>query len=230
MKRILLALVVAFLLVGCFNGENGGTEPPEANETPPEQPPLPPNFIILNPEDNQAFETDNSVADIEVSVSTSNLIIRPPTNMNKIGEGHFVFQLDEGEEIRVFSKHYTLRNVEPGEHVLNVELVHNDGTAYSPSLAQTVRFAVAQLYAEPTRHEVQVNDFSYDPAEITINAGDIVAWTSVSDFPRTVTGDNFGSETLTTGESFTHAFDQPGTYEYTSVTYPGMTGIVTVEE
>ena len=81
-------------------------------------------------------------------------------------------------------------------------------------------------------------DKSFDPNLIEIKAGDSVTWTNDSDDIHTVTsgnsegptiGQDFDSGTLASGESFTHKFDNLGTFEYFCAFHESMTGKVVVK-
>ncbi|HEX9318206.1 MAG TPA: cupredoxin family copper-binding protein [Nitrososphaeraceae archaeon] len=81
-------------------------------------------------------------------------------------------------------------------------------------------------------------DKSFDPNPIEINAGDSVTWTNDDNEVHTVTsgsqdasniGQEFDSGTLASGQSFTHKFDKPGTYEYFCSFHESMTGKVIVK-
>ena len=80
-------------------------------------------------------------------------------------------------------------------------------------------------------------DKSFDPNPIEINAGDSITWTNDDNEIHTVTsgsdegpsiGTEFDSGTLAPGQSFTHQFDKPGTYEYFCSFHDSMTGKVIV--
>jgi plastocyanin len=80
--------------------------------------------------------------------------------------------------------------------------------------------------------EVEISNFAYTPAEITITAGQSVTWTNLDAAPHTATArdrDVLQSGTLNEGESFTQVFDTPGTYEYFCEFHPDMKGVVIVE-
>jgi plastocyanin len=81
-------------------------------------------------------------------------------------------------------------------------------------------------------------DKSFDPNPIEIKAGDSVTWTNDDNEVHTVTsgsqdasnvGKEFDSGTLASGQSFTHKFDKPGTYEYFCSFHESMTGKVLVK-
>lgn len=226
-----LLLFLALFGLGCLQG--GPAQPSIANETAPRvlPPPATPALVVLAPEESQVFIAQSGVTDIEVSISTSDLILRPSASTNRVGEGHFLIQLDTEQTMRVYSKDYTLYNVAPGEHTLKIELVHNDDGPYSPPIKKEVRFLVLLPPVPVTEYAVEIQDFAYAPAELTIKAGDSVTWTNTGRAPRTATSTgNFNTGTLGPGQSYTYTFTEAGTYDYFALTYPTMKGKVIVEE
>ena len=88
-------------------------------------------------------------------------------------------------------------------------------------------------------HDVDVSNYEFNPAEITIQAGDEVIWTN-SEGSHNVNGsqslfpsnpESFGNE-VGTGWVYSHAFTMPGTYDYQCDPHAslGMTGRVIVED
>jgi plastocyanin len=75
--------------------------------------------------------------------------------------------------------------------------------------------------------QVAVVDNDFEPANLEISAGDTVTWAWEGRSAHDVVGDGFDSGVLTEG-TFTHTFDEPGTYEYECTLHAGMTGQVTV--
>lgn len=91
-------------------------------------------------------------------------------------------------------------------------------------------------------------DFAFEPAEVTIRAGEAVAWRNEGRAPQTVTGnpawagdeslvalpegaEPWDSGILNHGEDFVYVFEAPGEYAYVSLPQEqnGMTGRVIVE-
>lgn len=81
-------------------------------------------------------------------------------------------------------------------------------------------------------------DKSFDPNSIEINAGESVTWTNDDNEIHDVAsgspekenmGQEFASGILSTGKSFSHTFDKPGTYEYFCTFHEAMTGKVVVK-
>jgi plastocyanin len=79
---------------------------------------------------------------------------------------------------------------------------------------------------------VTMEGTAFNPAEITIKAGDTVTWTNEDSFGHDVTGDDFKSGDaggIGNGDTFEHTFDQAGTFDYVCTVHPGMEGSVKVE-
>ena len=87
--------------------------------------------------------------------------------------------------------------------------------------------------AEAKTVNVEIKDFSFQPASLKIKVGDTVVWTQRDSVKHTVTvvsgPETFDSGLLSAGETFSHTFTKPGTYEYKCTPHPGMRGKVVVE-
>jgi len=82
--------------------------------------------------------------------------------------------------------------------------------------------------------EVLIEDFSFQPAHIQVQAGDTVTWThGVDSEPHTVSAvdGTFDSENLAgEGDTFRFTFQDPGEYTYFCEIHLDMQGLVTVSE
>jgi amicyanin len=91
----------------------------------------------------------------------------------------------------------------------------------------------AKSFAEdkPPAVQVKIDNFSYEPPEITVPAGTTVVWTNADDVPHTVTSndDKFKSKALDTDDKFAFTFTAPGTYDYYCSVHPKMTAKVVVK-
>lgn len=76
---------------------------------------------------------------------------------------------------------------------------------------------------------VTIKDFAFQPAELTIKVGDTVTWTNEDSAIHTATGDGFDSGNLGKGETFSHTFNEIGTFDYICTIHPYMKGKVVVE-
>lgn len=74
------------------------------------------------------------------------------------------------------------------------------------------------------------NSFSPNPVEVSV--GKTVTWINDDSGRHTVTSKDgtFDSELMGKGQSFSHAFDKAGQYQYFCSPHPGMVGTVVVTE
>jgi plastocyanin len=81
-----------------------------------------------------------------------------------------------------------------------------------------------------TETGVQIVYRAYQPAALTVLAGQTVTWRNSGLGPHTVTADagQFDSGVLQTGGSFSYTFSTPGTFAYSCTIHPTMHGSVTV--
>lgn len=80
------------------------------------------------------------------------------------------------------------------------------------------------------KNTVIIQDYAFQPAEISIKKGETITWTNRDSVKHTATGDSFDSGLLGKGESFTQAFDKTGTFDYICTPHPYMKGKISVEE
>ena len=97
---------------------------------------------------------------------------------------------------------------------------------------EVATFAASDDEAFPTLAEVSLIDFTFTPANITVEAGTTVVWTNMDSVAHTVTSDIFSSGSMEAGESYNFSFEEEGVYEYTCSFHPQMIGkvIVTASE
>ena len=87
-------------------------------------------------------------------------------------------------------------------------------------------------------HKITIKNLKYDPAKLTIKAGESVLWINDDDNDHTVTSDEkgekdkplFDSENLGRGDKFRHTFEQAGKFPYHCQYHPRMKAIVIVTE
>lgn len=80
-----------------------------------------------------------------------------------------------------------------------------------------------------TTHHVEIVDFAFSPATLTIAVGDTVTWTNADAVAHTATGAGFDSGLLEQGESYSVTFTAPGTHDYLCTPHPTMTGHIVVQ-
>ncbi len=81
---------------------------------------------------------------------------------------------------------------------------------------------------------ISIQGFRYNPPAITINLGDRVVWKNMDTAPHTITTQAeaavaFDSGTLGQNETFSHTFNQTGTYNYHCTFHPEMVGTIVVQ-
>jgi plastocyanin len=85
--------------------------------------------------------------------------------------------------------------------------------------------------ANPKTYNVEITNFAFSPAELTIKRGDSVIWVNRDYTEHKITSDSgeLDSGYLKEGKIYDHVFDTVGTFHYYSSFYPSMTGKIIVE-
>ncbi|HEX9252246.1 MAG TPA: T9SS type A sorting domain-containing protein [Ignavibacteriaceae bacterium] len=93
-----------------------------------------------------------------------------------------------------------------------------------------------QIVLPQTTHDVSVGNFSFTPAQLTINVGDIVRWTNTGGLHNVVADDNSFTSGAVSSSAwvYEHTFNSAGTNPYYCSLHGGpggvgMSGVVTVE-
>lgn len=83
----------------------------------------------------------------------------------------------------------------------------------------------------PANAEVKIDNFSFNPATVSVALGGTVTWTNRDDIPHTVVSADkvFKSKVLDTDEKFSYTFTKAGNYSYFCSIHPKMTGTVVVK-
>ena len=108
----------------------------------------------------------------------------------------------------------------------------------SPILRGLGRFALAAaisfiLGSAPARAEdvnVMIDNFTFEPQQLTVKVGTTVTWKNRDDIPHTVvSAGKFRSKTMDTEDSYSFTFTAAGDYKYFCSLHPHMTGTIKVE-
>lgn len=90
----------------------------------------------------------------------------------------------------------------------------------------------ATVQVAAAHYSVQMADYAFAPASITIDEGDTITWTNQDTAPHTVTTtsgpQSLNSPYLSKGQSWSYTFSAPGTYEYYCTVHPDMRARVIV--
>jgi plastocyanin len=85
----------------------------------------------------------------------------------------------------------------------------------------------------PGKNEIQIviENFVFQPSEVTIAPGTKVTWINKDDAPHTATSTDkkFGSGGLDTGDKFSYVFNDKGDYPYFCALHPHMKAHITVK-
>ena len=84
---------------------------------------------------------------------------------------------------------------------------------------------------EPNTDEVKIDNFVFNPQELTVAVGTTVKFVNHDDIPHTVVDKNkgFRSKALDTDDSFSFTFANAGTYDYFCGLHPHMQGKIIVK-
>ena len=94
----------------------------------------------------------------------------------------------------------------------------------------------APTTAQPTSTQAavaaEITGFAYNPATITVPKGTTVVWTQKDSVSHSVTiasGSGFDSGLLSQGQTFSHTFNEAGTFDYGCSIHPSMSGKIIVK-
>ena len=102
--------------------------------------------------------------------------------------------------------------------------------------AGAIRLAVAAVLATQMsvvhceEVSVTIDNFTFEPAQLTVTVGTTVTWTNRDDIPHTVvSAGKFRSKALDTDDKYSFTFTKAGDYEYFCSLHPHMVGMIKVE-
>ena len=112
-------------------------------------------------------------------------------------------------------------------------------SGYGASPGQTANRPPAAVHASASAAApqpatgVDISNFRFTPAQLTVNAGSTIRWTNGGHLEDIIHSVNFpaagiDSGVLHHGDQFTHTFTAPGTYAYVCQIHPFMHGTVVV--
>jgi plastocyanin len=106
-------------------------------------------------------------------------------------------------------------------------------TAMDRMPEKTSRETVRNEAGKGASTQVVIDNFTFDPPELTISAGTKVTWINHDDVPHTATSTAkpkaFDSGTLDTDQEFSFVFKTPGTYKYYCAVHPRMIAQIVVK-
>ena len=77
---------------------------------------------------------------------------------------------------------------------------------------------------------VKIDNFTFEPAQLTVKVGTTVTWTNRDDIPHTVVSpDKFRSKVMDTDQTYSFTFTSAGDYKYFCSLHSHMVGMIKVE-
>lgn len=107
----------------------------------------------------------------------------------------------------------------------------------APAFVLVLGLVLASGKASAQDHEVEIRDFAFEPATLTVQVGDTVTWINYDTMPHNAaaTDGTFQTEVVTgsadgvVSGSYTFTADDVGTHEYICNVHPDMEGTIVVE-
>ncbi|HTE92257.1 MAG TPA: cupredoxin family copper-binding protein [Bradyrhizobium sp.] len=97
------------------------------------------------------------------------------------------------------------------------------------AIAAAISLCLSGVRAAETTN-VMIDNFTFEPAQLTVKVGTTVTWKNRDDIPHTVvSAGKFRSKTMDTDDSYSFTFTAAGDYKYFCSLHPHMTGTVKVE-
>src|SRR6267142_4466363 len=97
------------------------------------------------------------------------------------------------------------------------------------AIAAAISLCLSGAHAVETTN-VMIDNFTFEPAQLTVKVGTTVTWKNRDDIPHTVvSAGKFRSKTMDTDGTFSFTFAAAGEYKYFCSLHPHMTGSVKVE-
>ena len=97
-------------------------------------------------------------------------------------------------------------------------------------LCMAILAAVIVFLSSPAlAADVAIQNYQFQPSQVTIAKGDTVTWTNMDPVPHDVKFKDSESPNLQKGGQYAKSFDRPGTYDYICEIHPNMKGQVIVK-
>jgi plastocyanin len=97
------------------------------------------------------------------------------------------------------------------------------------AIAAAISLYLGGAHAEEATN-VMIDNFTFEPAQLTVKVGTTITWKNRDDIPHTVVAaGKFRSKTLDTDDSYSFTFTSAGDYKYFCSLHPHMTGTIKVE-
>jgi plastocyanin len=112
--------------------------------------------------------------------------------------------------------------------VLVSAFVFSACSLYSPT-PDTSNTPVPTVESSVTSNTVNIQNFTFNPATLTVKKGTTVTWTNNDSVAHQLKSAAFNSTGLTNDQTFSFTFTTAGTFDYACAIHPSMTGKIIVE-
>ncbi len=111
------------------------------------------------------------------------------------------------------------------------EVVEGPAEAQGEDVETNAEEPKTSTVTEPAIVDIDISGFAFGPATITIKKGTTVRWTQKDSTRHSVTSDDdiFDSQLLSQGKTWSHTFNDAGTFKYHCRPHSSMRGEVIVE-
>lgn len=117
--------------------------------------------------------------------------------------------------------------------VIGIKLAINPSSDVPSTSSNTESAASANTPVQEGIIEMKIENFAFVPSELKIKVGSKVTWVNKDSTPHIIASDFQGravlsSEMLGQGDSYSHVFDEAGTYDYHCSIHTSMKGRIVV--
>ncbi len=104
-------------------------------------------------------------------------------------------------------------------------------TTVASTTASTTAASTTAASTTAATTSVTIESFLFNPASLTIKAGETVTWTNKDSVAHTITEDKgiFDSGSVNSGATYSFTFKTAGTFTYHCAIHPSMTGKIIVQ-
>lgn len=99
----------------------------------------------------------------------------------------------------------------------------------SENIERNTSSAGENLLPVDGQYQISIQDLSFSPALIEIQAGSTIVWTNKDGMEHTVSSDTFQSQKLGQGQTFSQIFNEVGEFNYFCSIHPNMKGKIIVK-
>jgi plastocyanin len=183
--------------------------------------------------DGKLYILGTPLPPVDHTISIANFAFDPQTLQIEVGDvARWVNNDNVAHTATADNGEFNSGTLNPGEHFDFMFMTDNVEIPYHCAIhpAMTGMITVGAPLTDVT-HTINILNFAFDPAELTINAGDTVRWVNSDEVPHTATADNgeFDSGTLNQGDHFDFIFTDENLWiPYHCELHPAMTGSILV--